>query len=75
MRISRRQFIATSAAAGLARMVDGDDSSVYSQVRSSDQGLVLTPTGNAQQGYSAAIQFRGKPIAQHNDGGEFSAIR
>ncbi len=74
MRISRRQFIATSAAAGLARMVDGDDSSVCSQVRSSDQGLVLTPTGNAQQGYSAAIQFRGKPIAQHNDGGEFSAI-
>jgi hypothetical protein len=74
MRISRRQFIATSAAAGLARMVEGHDSSVCAQVRSSNQDLTLAPTGNAQQGYGAAIQFRGKPIARHNDGGEFSAV-
>jgi hypothetical protein len=74
MRISRRQFIATSAAAGLARVVQRHNSSACAQVRSSNQDLTLAPTGNAQQGYGAAIQFRGKPIARHNDGGEFSAI-
>ena len=74
MRISRRQFIATSAAAGLARIVPGHDSSASAQVHSSNQDLTLAPTGNAQQGYGAAIHFRGKPIARHNDGGEFSAV-
>src|SRR4029077_966734 len=74
MRISRRHFIATSAAAGLVRMVEGHDPSVRAQVRSSKQDLTLTPTGNAQQGYGSVIHFRGKPIARHNDGGEFSAL-
>ncbi len=74
MRISRRQFIATSAAVGLARMVEGHDSSVCAQVRSSNQNLALAPAGNAQQGYGSVIHFRGKPIVRHNDGGEFSAI-
>jgi hypothetical protein len=74
MRISRRQFIATSAAAGLARMVEGHDSRVSAQVPVSNQGLTLAPTGNEQQGYGAAIHFQGRPIARHNDGGEFSAV-
>jgi len=74
MRISRRQFIATTAAASLARMVEGHDSSFRAQVRSSNQDLTLAPAGNAQQGYGSVIHFRGKPIARHNDGGEFSAV-
>src|SRR6266581_9812797 len=74
MRISRRQFIATSAAASLARMAGGHDSSVYAQVHSPNQDLTLAPTGNLQQGYGSVIHFRGKPMARHNDGGEFSAL-
>ena len=36
-------------------------------------GLALKITGDPKQGFGVALLFNGKPFAQHNRGGEFSA--
>jgi len=74
MLISRRQFIAASAVSSLAGILNRPDATAYAPTTSSNNELTLATTGNAQQGYGVAIQFRGEPIARHNSGGEFSAV-
>lgn len=43
-----------------------------SAATSTNQGLALQVSGDAQQGYGVTILFKGQPVARHN--GEFSAI-
>ena len=73
MRISRRQFLASSAATGLAGMVFGRDSSAAKGIRPPDAKVSLRASGDARQGYQTVILFDGRPVA-HSGEGEFSAI-
>jgi hypothetical protein len=74
MLISRREFIAASTISGLAGILKRPEATLHEEISFPNDELTLLITGNPQQGYGAAIQFRGEPIARHNDGGEFSAI-
>jgi hypothetical protein len=73
MRISRRQFIALSAAAGLARMTFGRGRSAVTSIRPSDPKVSLRSSGDAQRGYQTVILFDGQAVAQSGEG-EFSAV-
>jgi hypothetical protein len=73
MRISRRQFISSSAAAGIAGMVFGQDRVAATGARSRDAKVSLRASGDARQGYQIVILFDGQPVAQSGEG-EFSAI-
>ncbi len=73
MRISRRQFIASSAATGLAGMVFGRDGSAATSIRSSNAKVSLRASGDAREGYQAVILFGGQPVAQSGEG-EFSGV-
>jgi hypothetical protein len=72
MRISRRQFIANSAATGLAGTVFGRYGSAATAVNQPGKKVSLQASGDARQGYRAVIRFDGKPCA-HSGEGEFSA--
>src|SRR5438874_3224329 len=72
MLISRREFIAVSAVSGVACLLNRPDPTVHAEAPASND-LNLAITGNPQQGYGTAIQFRGEPIARHAPG-EFSAV-
>ncbi|MGD0010012.1 MAG: hypothetical protein ABSE93_15880 [Terriglobia bacterium] len=76
-RITRRQFIEESLAGSLAanaawkmnpRRVNASPSA------SGAGGLSLQVRGDSRQGFGVVIQSGGRPIAQHNGGGEFSAV-
>jgi hypothetical protein len=71
MRISRRQFIASSAATGLVGTVFG--SAATATIRQPGHKVSLRASGDARQGYQAVILFDGHPFAQSGEG-EFSAI-
>ncbi|MCU1269963.1 MAG: hypothetical protein JWN74_1257 [Acidobacteriaceae bacterium] len=73
MRISRRQFIASSAATGVAGMVCGRDGSAATSIRSPHAKVSLRASGDARQGYQTVILFDGQPVAQSGEG-EFSAV-
>lgn len=72
-RISRRQFIASSAAAGLAGILP--HGALENVAEPSSSGRVrLKAVGDTHSGYHAYILFDGRPIARHSGEGEFSAI-
>src|SRR6266567_5850516 len=73
MRISRRQFIASSAATGIAGMVLGRNGSAATGIRPLDGKVSLRASGDARRGYQAVIFFGGQPVAQSGEG-EFSAV-
>ena len=73
MRISRRQFISSSAATGLAGMVFGRHGTAATGIRSRDPKVSLRASGDARQGYQTIILFDGQPAARSGEG-EFSAI-
>jgi hypothetical protein len=75
--MSRRRFIGTSIAGGLAMSVGlGAEPlcEAASPTPPATDGLTLKVTGDAQKGYGVALLFNGKPILQHKQGGEFSAV-
>src|SRR5579864_2710694 len=73
MRISRRQFIASSAATCLAGIASGPDGAAATSIRSGDAKVSLRASGDARRGYQAVVLFDGQPVAQSGEG-EFSAI-
>lgn len=72
-RISRRRFIANSAATGLAGFLPRAAFWNSSQ-RSSTGRITLKAVGDPCSGYKAQISFDGRPVAQNLGDGEFSAI-
>ena len=77
IRVSRRRFIGTSIVTGLAGMVPWGATSGETGTLGMDVGarkLTLRVTGNSSDGYGVTVLCGGKPIVQHNGGGEFSAI-
>lgn len=73
-RISRRHFIASSAAAGLAGIALPRDAFLNAAEAPPGRHVSLKPSGNARDGYQAIILFDGRPVAQHSGRTEFSAI-
>src|SRR5438552_14300786 len=73
MRISRRQFLSSSAATGLAGIVFGRDVAAATGIWSRDAKVSLRASGDARRGYQAVILFDGQLVAQSGEG-EFSAI-
>ena len=72
-RISRRRFIASSAAAGLAGILP--HGAFGNVAGSSSTGRVsLKAVGDTHSGFHAHILFDGRPVARHSGKGEFSAI-
>jgi len=75
--VSRRRFIGTSIVTGIAGMVPWGATSGETGTLGMDVGarkLTLRVTGNSSDGYGVTVLCGGKPIVQHNGGGEFSAI-
>jgi hypothetical protein len=75
--ISRRRFIGSSIAGGLALslgLVSDPRCEAASATAAGPDGLTLKTTGDAGKGYGVALLFNGQPILQHNQGGEFSAV-
>lgn len=69
--LDRREFLSLSAL-GTAALLLPD---TLHAAPSFEPGAVsLHVTGDAQHGYAVDILYRGKSIARHHDGGEFSAI-
>jgi hypothetical protein len=73
-RISRRQFITTSAATGLATIILPQRAFRNEADLSSNRGVGLKTSGDAHSGYQAVVLFRGRPVSRHADEGEFSAV-
>jgi hypothetical protein len=71
--ISRRQFIAGSAATGLARILPQGAFGNAAE-RSSSSRVSLKAIGDARSGYYAVILFNGRQVARHSGEGEFSAV-
>jgi hypothetical protein len=72
-RISRRQFIASSAATGLAGILR--QGAFGNVAEHSLSGRVdLKAVGDTHSGYHALILFGGGPVARHSAEGEFSAV-
>src|SRR5258708_2016613 len=74
MLISRREFVAVSVIGSVAGLLNRPDAIVHAEAATSNDGLTLAISGNPQEGYGTAFQFRGEPVARHNAGGEFSAV-
>ncbi len=72
-RISRRQFIANSAATGLAGFLPRPAFWGLSEHSSSDR-VTVKAVGDPHSGYKAQILFDGRPVVQDTGNGEFSAI-
>jgi hypothetical protein len=75
--MSRRRFIGSSIAGGLA-MSGGLGAEPLCEATfptaPRTDGLTLKVTGDAQKGYGVALLFNSKPILRHKQGGEFSAV-
>lgn len=71
--ISRRHFIAGSAATGLAGILPRTAFWNPSE-QSSASRITLKAVGDPHSGYKARILFDGRPVAQNMGDGEFSAI-
>ena len=76
--LSRRRFIEQSITGGLVigQIASGvlPASSAEPAGSSEKDGLALKVMGDATRAYYVACLFRGKPFAQHDRGGEFSAV-
>src|SRR5882762_3657753 len=75
--ISRRRFIGSSIAGGLAVSLGLEAEPLCGAtpvIVSGTGGLTLKVTGDSRQGYGVALLFNNNPILRHNQGGEFSAI-
>jgi hypothetical protein len=72
-RISRRQFIASSAAAGLAGIVPHGAFGNVTEPSSSGR-VILKAVGDTHAGFHVFILFDGRTVARHSGEGEFSAI-
>lgn len=72
-RISRRQFIASSAAAGLAGILP-HGAFANAAEHSLARRVSLQAAGDAQSGYRALIFCDGRPVARHTGDGEFAAV-
>lgn len=70
--ISRREFIAVSAAAGLSGILP--QTLAGEADASSKGGIGLHAAGDPRSGYHAVILFDGRPVARHGGEGEFSAV-
>jgi hypothetical protein len=70
-RLDRREFLALSALTSVATLLP---ESVYAAQSSEPDLVSLEVTGDARQGYGVAILYRGRAIARHHHGGEFSAF-
>lgn len=74
VRVSRRQFIASSTAAGLAGVILPQGAFGIEAGHSPSGRVSVKATGDARSGYQAIILFSGRPIARHRGEGEFSAV-
>jgi hypothetical protein len=75
--ISRRRFIGSSIASGLAVSLGlgaGPLCAAVSAIASGTDGLTLEVIGDAEKGFGVVLLFKGQPILRHNQGGEFSAV-
>lgn len=72
-RISRRQFIANSAAAGLAAGILPYGAFGNVPERYSSRRVSLKTVGDSHSGFHALILYDGRAVARHSGEGEFSA--
>ena len=76
-RVSRRKFLERTAigglAAGLGHRISDLDSTVPDSV-TTGSGIELKVVGTEAKGFGVVLLFRGKAVARHADGGEFSAV-
>ena len=75
--ISRRRFIENSISSGLAAGLGlGIEPlrAAASAATVGTDGVTLKVTGDTNRGFGVALLFNGRPVACHNQGGEFSAI-
>jgi hypothetical protein len=75
--ISRRRFIEESITGSLAVGLGSGPGALRaaaSAMAPGTDGLTLKVTGDAKLGYGVALLFGGQSFAQHNRGGEFSAL-
>jgi hypothetical protein len=73
--LSRREFLGRSAVAALtASLGCGKGSRCASKAGPAQEGVSLQIDGNTKKGYGVTILYRGRPVARHNAGGEFSAV-
>src|ERR1700746_1435876 len=74
---SRRQFILSSVATGIAGIVSQHKNRAAAAASSDDHPDPLETfevIGNREPGYGVNILFQGQSVARHNGGGEFSAV-
>ena len=74
---SRRQFILSSVATGIAGVISRPSSSAVAaspSIDSPNQSLTFEVVGDPDRGYGVEIVFKKDRIARHNAGGEFSAL-
>ena len=73
--ITRRQFMKESLAGSVAARAPGKLHLPNADASPGASGaLSLEVRGDTRQGFGVVIQSAGKPIAQHNGGGEFCAV-
>ncbi len=75
--LSRRQFVQSSIAGGLAAGITWANPLPNASASGSapaSTGLTLDPRGDPQQGFGVTIIFNGLPLARCNGGGEFTAL-
>ena len=70
-RLDRREFLALSALTATATLLP---ESAYAAQSTETDLVSLEVTGDAQRGYGVTILYRGRTIARHHQGGEFSAV-
>lgn len=71
--LNRRKFIALSALTSSATLLPR--SLHATQISQGDHNaLSLQVVGDPQRGYGVTLLYDGRPIARHNQGGEFSAV-
>lgn len=70
-RLDRREFLALSALTSVATLLPESMNATQS---TETHDVSLEVTGDAQRGHSVKILFRGRAIARHHQGGEFSAV-
>ncbi len=75
--LSRRQFLEQSVVggfvAGLGSVPKLSALAAFETASAAD-GVKLKVIGSAGEGLGVSILYRGHTLAQHNDGGEFSAV-
>ena len=75
--LSRRQFLERSMVGGFVvglGSVTKLSALAAFETASAGDGVTLKVIGSAGRGFGVSILYRGQILAQHNDGGEFSAV-